>query len=262
MENLFSISKTAKMVNMTAETLRHYDRIGLVHPHKVDKWTGYRYYSPEEIVRLNAINALRCMDMSLEKIKEILNFNDFDKIVDYLNQAEIAADKKIDELNRAKERIERAKKHYIAKKFVSTSTGEIFVQKLSKRVIMLADNLDMPTVDNLWNYHRHFYAQIKESEKDKFSFEDTAGRYETDDKTKMFVICEKFASSKNLVELPAGEYLSVNCNESEYDEFRKKLLETAKQKYLVCPKFIVSIVQLTGILKWDYQLQVLINEGK
>ena len=30
MENFFSISEAAKMVNMTSETLRHYDRIGLV----------------------------------------------------------------------------------------------------------------------------------------------------------------------------------------------------------------------------------------
>ena len=65
-----------------------------------------------------------------------------------------------------------------------TQNGEIFVQKLPKRVIMLADNLDKPTMDNLWNYHRHFYTQINEGERDKFSFEDTAGVYEKDGKKK------------------------------------------------------------------------------
>ena len=260
MENLFSISKTAKMVNMTAETLRHYDRIGLVHPHKVDEWTGYRYYSPEEIVRLNTINALRCMDMPLKKIKEILNFNDFNKIIDFLNQAEIAASRKINELNKAKERIERAKKHYTSKMSADTQNGEIFVQKLPKRVIMLADNLDKPTMDNLWNYHRHFYTQINEGERDKFSFEDTAGVYEKDGKKNMFAISDKYVPSKNLIELPAGDYLSVNCGENKRDEFTKKLIETAKQKYFVCPTFVVSIVRLTGILQWDYQIQVLIKK--
>ena len=56
-----------------AETLRHYDRIGLVKPCKADEWTGYRYYSQREIVRLETIRALRCMDLSLAEIKEILS---------------------------------------------------------------------------------------------------------------------------------------------------------------------------------------------
>ena len=31
MKDFFSIGETAKIVNMTSEALRHYDRIGLVH---------------------------------------------------------------------------------------------------------------------------------------------------------------------------------------------------------------------------------------
>ncbi len=52
MKNYFSISQTAKIVDMTTETLRHYDRIDLVKPFKVDEWTGYRYYSQQEIANL------------------------------------------------------------------------------------------------------------------------------------------------------------------------------------------------------------------
>ena len=40
MEKIFSIGKAAELAGMTAETLRHYDRIGLVHPCKTDEWTG------------------------------------------------------------------------------------------------------------------------------------------------------------------------------------------------------------------------------
>ena len=36
MEKFFTISQTAKMVDMTTETLRHYDRINLVKPCKMD----------------------------------------------------------------------------------------------------------------------------------------------------------------------------------------------------------------------------------
>ena len=52
MKKFFSVGEAAKAVGMTAETLRHYDRIGLVSPCKTDEWTGYRYYSEQELARL------------------------------------------------------------------------------------------------------------------------------------------------------------------------------------------------------------------
>lgn len=55
MDKLYSIKQTAEIAGTTTETLRHYDRIGLVKPCKTDEWTGYRYYSEQEIVRLHTI---------------------------------------------------------------------------------------------------------------------------------------------------------------------------------------------------------------
>lgn len=115
MEKLFSVSRAAKLAGMTAEALRHYDRIGLVKPCRVDEWTGYRYYSQQEIVRLNTVKALRCMDLTLEEIKEILSYDDFGKIVEALRRAEAGADEKIAELNSARERIRRARMYYEGK---------------------------------------------------------------------------------------------------------------------------------------------------
>lgn len=112
MKEIFSISQTAKIVDMTTETLRHYDRIDLVKPCKIDEWTGYRYYSQQEIVKLNTIRALRCMDLTLSEIKDILSYNDFNKIIEALKKAEKSADDKIAELNYAKTKIRRARSFY------------------------------------------------------------------------------------------------------------------------------------------------------
>lgn len=112
MKEFFTISQTAKIVDMTTETLRHYDRIDLVKPCRTDEWTGYRYYSQQEIVRLNTIRALRCMDLTLSEIKEILAYNDFNKIVESLKKAEKCADEKIAELNYSKAKIQRARMFY------------------------------------------------------------------------------------------------------------------------------------------------------
>ena len=43
MKKYFSVGEAAKAVHTTSETLRHYDRIGLVKPSKKNEWTNYRY---------------------------------------------------------------------------------------------------------------------------------------------------------------------------------------------------------------------------
>lgn len=56
-----SVGQAAAAVGTTAETLRHYDRIGLVKPSMRDEWTGYRYYSQQDLLRLNTVMALQLM---------------------------------------------------------------------------------------------------------------------------------------------------------------------------------------------------------
>ena len=113
MENFFSISEAAKMANMTSETLRHYDRIGLVKASRRDEASKYRYYTKEDIVRLHTIRALQQMDLSLHEIKCILEYDDLQMVVDFLKKAEKTADEKIAELQYSKSKIQLARsEHY------------------------------------------------------------------------------------------------------------------------------------------------------
>lgn len=261
METLFSISKTAKKVNMTTETLRHYDRIGLVHPCKTDEWTGYRYYSEKEIIRLHTVHALRCMEIPLKEIKKIIELDNLEEIVKFLTEAMVRADEKIAELHDAKSRIERAKTYYEGKTDASARAEQnTILRTLPKRTILLSDTLQEPSIDNLWDYHRHFYAQIGAEEKDKFAFEDLAGIYEREGSVRMFAQCSKYLPIDGLTDLPAGRYLCAECTEAEYGVVVKKLSEEVRKGYGVEPAFIVRIVVLTGILQWKYEVQILVEE--
>lgn len=80
MKKYFSVGEAAKAAQMTSETLRHYDRIGLVKPSKKDQWTNYRYYTEQDIVRLNTVKALQMMDLPLRQIKEVLEYDDLGKL--------------------------------------------------------------------------------------------------------------------------------------------------------------------------------------
>lgn len=52
--------------------LRHYDELGLLVPETTDPFTGYRYYSTDQLVRMNRITALRAMGFSLSAIRDLL----------------------------------------------------------------------------------------------------------------------------------------------------------------------------------------------
>ena len=76
MKKEYSVSEAARAARMTGETLRHYDRIGLVCPSRRDPDTQYRYYTEEDIVRLCTVHALQQMDLPLaevvRKVKETI----------------------------------------------------------------------------------------------------------------------------------------------------------------------------------------------
>lgn len=259
MEKCFSIGEAAKMAGMTSETLRHYDRIGLVSPLKTDKWTGYRYYSEQEIVRLSTIQALRLMDLSLKEIKEVLEYSDLTKVVAFLKQAEEHADKKISDLRQAKAKIERARMDYEKKCRKTRQADGIFTQRLPRRVVMLSDNMSCPTVENLWDYHRHFYAQIEAAQRSEYIFEDMAGVYTREGKSRLFAVCRRYPRKNELTVLPQGLYLCADCSEENKDSVLSRLLETARVQYGVTPDFTVQLIVITGILQWNYQIQVLLE---
>ncbi len=65
------IGEFSKMMQVTVKTLRHYEQKGLLLPDEVDEWTGYRYYSIEQMQTLQAIRDLQRLGFSLDEIKEL-----------------------------------------------------------------------------------------------------------------------------------------------------------------------------------------------
>ncbi|AIY02508.1 hypothetical protein ART_2909 [Arthrobacter sp. PAMC 25486] len=70
-----SISQVADLAGISARMLRHYDKLGLLHPSRVSN-NGYRWYEREQLLRLQRILLLRDYGLSLASIKDILSRND------------------------------------------------------------------------------------------------------------------------------------------------------------------------------------------
>jgi len=66
------IGDFSKLSFVTVKALRYYDEIGLLKPERVDEFTGYRYYSAAQLLRLNRIVALKNMGLSLDEVARLL----------------------------------------------------------------------------------------------------------------------------------------------------------------------------------------------
>ncbi|MDF2613327.1 MAG: MerR family transcriptional regulator [Clostridia bacterium] len=71
--SVFTIGMFSKINRITTKTLRHYDELGLLKPEYIDEFTGYRYYTTNQLMQLHRIITLKQMGLSLSDIKEILN---------------------------------------------------------------------------------------------------------------------------------------------------------------------------------------------
>ena len=104
MKKYYSIGEISKIYNISVDTLRHYEKINLLKP-ALKKESGYRYYSSEQIWKLNNIRNLRGLGLGLEDIKGFLetrSVNSTEKILD--SQLQIIK-KELEKFNRLKEEL-------------------------------------------------------------------------------------------------------------------------------------------------------------
>ncbi|MFP4321991.1 MAG: MerR family transcriptional regulator [Anaerolineales bacterium] len=69
---MFKIGEFSQIAQVSVRMLRHYDKLGLLQPSRVDTFTGYRYYLLDQLPRLNRILALKDLGFSLEQIRDLL----------------------------------------------------------------------------------------------------------------------------------------------------------------------------------------------
>jgi effector-binding domain-containing protein len=70
---MFRIGDFSKLSQVSVRTLRYYEEMGLLKPVQVDRFTGYRYYSVDQLPRLNRILALKDLGFTLEQIAQLLD---------------------------------------------------------------------------------------------------------------------------------------------------------------------------------------------
>lgn len=70
---MFTVGEFARIAQVSKRLLRYYDEIGLLKPIQIDKQSGYRHYSAEQMPELNRILALKELGLSLDQIRQMLS---------------------------------------------------------------------------------------------------------------------------------------------------------------------------------------------
>ena len=55
---MYKIGNFSKIVDIHVRTLRYYDEVRILEPRETDKFTGYRYYSDENISECEQIKLI------------------------------------------------------------------------------------------------------------------------------------------------------------------------------------------------------------
>lgn len=97
------IGEFAEICDTRISVLRHYDKEGLLLPDFIDRFTGYRYYSANQIISFKKITALKKAGFSLKEIKSILSKSDNTKVIlDSISRKKTELTKLLSNLEEAK----------------------------------------------------------------------------------------------------------------------------------------------------------------
>lgn len=107
---MYKIGEFSKVVDMPVRTLRYYDEINVLKPNEVDPFSGYRYYTEDNISEANLVKLLRDVGFTLEEIimykysltSEVLE-NKKRELLSYVDEI----NQKIDKLDIISEEIEK-----------------------------------------------------------------------------------------------------------------------------------------------------------
>lgn len=80
----YQIGEVSKITGVSKDTLQFYAKIGLLEPDHINPHNKYKYYSHWNLWQLDIITTCRKLNISLEKIKQILSFKDNEKIIELL----------------------------------------------------------------------------------------------------------------------------------------------------------------------------------
>ena len=210
----FKINEVSKLYNIGIDSLRYYEEIGLISPIRGEN--NYRYYSFDDLMRLNIIREYRSLNFSFAQIKETLKGHSLNSTIDILKAEHETLTKEISSLRQKKKTIEQRIKNI---QFFTQDTpiGEICIKELPsfKCLHISYDEVHQDNIDYYISDYLHTHS---------IDISNFIGRYdlyrldisklysETEYSVKEALIVNNAMRITPDYSTPAGKYLVINYN--------------------------------------------------
>lgn len=259
--NKLTIGEMSKLNNVSQQALRLYDKIDILKPEFINEKNGYRYYSITQSARLDMIQHMQSLGMTLNEIKSQLDKNDIEVIEDILRKKRNNINKKIDELYLTKRSVDRAIENFERYKSAPRE-GIILLEFIKKRRIYCYKgdrNIYERGIETYEYMLRELKNHIKLNKFPLVYFCNVGSIIEKDKLLKnefisneIFLFVDKdFEKSEYVKEIDASMYLCIYCD-SFYKEidYAQRLINEAKEKgFKIIGDYICEVVVELPIFK-------------
>lgn len=221
MKQTFKISEFAKLRNVDINSLRYYEKLGLLKPASVDPKTGYRYYTVEQLPILDIIILCVNLGIPLKNMKDYIDIDGNLKFKELISRGKQLAQEHISEIQSQLCAIERSLARMESAKANINEQGVYTRIIESRQIIITPEFTSQLDAENIETKISELFIG---AQSDKLSpimpacvMVQCHGKY--DIRYRFFLeIANKEAKHPQVITLPAGEYscfkiyLPSNCD--------------------------------------------------
>lgn len=223
MSKYYSIGEVSKIFGVSIDTLRYYDKIGLIKP-RVNPCNKYRYYEISHLYLLSVILEARYSEISIKNISDFIKSEDLNIYYDFFDKQEKDIDDKIDNLKKIKESVKRSKEKITEiKEFKNNYDIENLIEIEGKKLFFKINIKDLITKAHCRRFSNILYIGNVKAE---------------------YYLLYQLNEERNSIEIQSGYMYIENCEDNK--KFLK-LVRTNKEIILedyrqegsfVCSKFL------------------------
>lgn len=208
MKNYFTISEFASLRNININSLRYYEKIGLLKPAYIAPDTHYRYYSAKQIPVLDTI--LLCIDLKIP-LKELSQYIDETGVLHsekLFQDGKRIAQQRIDEIQTELSKIEYARQDMETSSMYGEQSG-LYKRVIRNRRFWVSEyTTGWEDLGVLEKNFTHLYSQAQEKNLAPIFPPSLLLQYHNQ-QIRCFLLCEitdRKSSDEQILEIPEGEF--------------------------------------------------------
>lgn len=215
MKHGFTISEFAKLRDININSLRYYEKIGVLVPAYTDPKTGYRYYTPDQLSILDAILLCISLDIPLKQLSEYKDEDSYLLNEKLYEKGQELAKEKIKYIQTELEKIEYTLR-YLKVNHQYLNTIDTYTRPIIDRKFVTMDyNGDLKDIRSIEQTSAKLYSY---AQKQHLSPVFPAGliisfrNSEITSKVFFEIIRSDADNTDNIISIPAGDFLCKQIN--------------------------------------------------